>query len=373
MQPTIHVIGLAHLPTRVGSPMWSCAYTQKIVKQCSMFKKLGYRVIFYGVEGSDVECDELVVVLPESVRKKVYGTLAKFEKTFFQHDPNDNAYQTFIKNAIVEMKKRIEPLDIAVNPMGNYYKQIFCPVSRGGIEVCNGTPFMVEGGIGYTGIMTGGNYHRVFESNTWRAFVYGRFGIENVDYYDTVIPNFYDPDHFTYRDKKEDYYVQICRQAYRKGIMVSKAFIEAIDGHLILAGQPGEVKPKDIKSKNIEYIGYVGEEEKIELMSKAKGLLCPTLYNPPFEGVTVEAMFCGTPVLTTNLGCFTETVPHGQVGYRCYTLKDWVNADKKIDKIEPYDCRKWAFNNFSMDVCGLQYDEYFKRLVDLNDKGWYQL
>jgi hypothetical protein len=371
MYPTIHILGIAHLPTIEKSPMWSCAYTQKVLKQCSMFKKLGYRVIFYGVEGSKVECDEHVIVLSENIRNAVYGPLEEFERKFFEHDPKDLAYQTFISNAIVEMKKRINPTDIAINPMGNYYSKIFSPVNSGGIEVCNGTPYMIEGGIGYSGIIRGPHHHHVFESNSWMSFVYGMCNAQDFDYYDTVIPNFYDPKRFPYSDQKEDYYLQVCRQTYRKGIMISKAFVEAIDGKLILAGQPGEINPKDIESKNIEYIGYVDEKEKLDLMRHAKGLLCPTLYNPPFEGVTVESMFCGSPVLTTNHGCFVETVPQGVVGYRCTVLKDWVNADRNIDKINPEICRLWAEENFSMDVCGLKYADYFQRFADLSENGWY--
>src|SRR4051812_44031363 len=66
-----HLLGLAHLPThRDCSP---CAYTQKTVKLARMLKSLGHQVVFYGGEGSEVECDEFVPVVTAADRLACYG------------------------------------------------------------------------------------------------------------------------------------------------------------------------------------------------------------------------------------------------------------------------------------------------------------
>lgn len=371
MPTTVHILGLAHLPSIEADPVWACAYTQKQIRMCRMLETFGYRTVFYGVEGTKVDASETVICLSEEERFKAYGPLDSFKGKQFEHGKYDPAYITFTNNAIREIKERVEPGDIAINPMGNYYEKVFQPEKKGGIEKSPGTPFLVEGGIGYTGILR--NCHHVFESDAWRGYVYGMHGINHIDYYDTVIPNFYDPGHFKFSATKEDYFLHISRQAIQKGVLTSKAVIEAIDGHLIVAGQPGEVPPEELVSKNVEYRGYINEEEKLDLISHAKALILPTHYFPPFEGVTVEAMFSGTPVIVTNIGCFTETVPHEGVGFRCYTLKDFVRAAQNVSDIDPRICRTWAQSKFSMEVCVKQYDSYFDRLIEQFGKGWYEL
>jgi len=127
-----------------------------------------------------------------------------------------------------------------------------------------------------------------------------------------------------------------------------------------------------LDSPNVQYIGYVNEKEKLELLSRAKGLFSPTLYIGPFEGVTVEALMSGTPVISTDFGCYTETIPR-TVGFRCMVLKEFVKAAKRIDTINPESCRSWAVEQFSTDACAWKYDTYFNRLTDLWGKGWEEL
>ena len=329
----------------------------------------GYPVIYYGVEGSQVDCTEFIECLSEEERFAIYGPIDRFKDEHFFYHQNDEAYTKFIKNAIGILKYKTSPGDILINPMGNFFAEICQPEVSGGVEKAHGYPFLVEGGIGYTGILK--NTHKVFESNTWRSFLYGKYNIENIQFYDTVIPNFFDPTHYKYSEDKEDYFLMVCRQAMRKGINIATKTCRAIGAKLIIAGQPSD----EIQTypTGVEYIGYIDEDEKIDLLSHAKALFQPTIYNAPFEGVTVEAMMSGTPVITTDQGCFTETVLPCLTGYRCNTLKEFVNAANNIETIDPAYCRDWAVGNYSLDVCAKKYDKYFQRLGDLYKKGWYEL
>ena len=372
---TLHVLGLAHLPTVAEDPIFACAYSQKIRRFCEMMTNIGYDVIFYGVEGSKVRCKENVVVLSEEDRNRIYGSLDQFAEKFFQHGKNDPAYTIFIQNAIREIRERVKKNDALCNPMGNYYEDICKPANQGGVEFANGYPWLIESGIGYDGILL--NTHRVFESNAWRHYVYGIYKawtqnkmFVNGDFYDAVIPNFYFPEHYKFREEKEDFFFMNCRIATRKGIDIAIKTCEATGDHLIIAGQPGEDVKMD--SPNVQYIGYVNEREKLELLSRAKGLFSPTLYIGPFEGVTVEALMSGTPVISTDFGCYTETIPRA-VGFRCMVLKEFVNAAKNIGTIDPKSCRRWAVEKFSMSTCAQQYDTFFGRLTDLWGQGWGEL
>jgi hypothetical protein len=178
-----HLLGLAHLETHRDNS--ACAYTQKIVKLAKMLRAHGHTVLFYGVEGSDVSCDEMVLVSDRKTLEETYGAYDRATQ-FYKHDPNDLAHRTFNANAIQAILKRKQARDILLCPMGNYQKPV---ADAAGLMT-------VEPGIGYTGVFSG---HRVFESYAWMHYVYGLLGIEDGAWYDAVIPNYFDPADFRFR------------------------------------------------------------------------------------------------------------------------------------------------------------------------------
>jgi len=193
--------------------------------------------------------------------------------------------------------------------------------------------------------------------------------------YDYVIPNYFDPNDFEYSDKKGDYYLYLGRLAKRKGIEIAIQVVNAIGGKLLVSGQDiGEngLIPS-IHSDCVEYVGYSDVEQRKRLLSEAKALFVPTEYVPPFEGVHIEAAFSGTPVITSDFGCFGETVIPGITGFRCKTFDDYIFAALNIDKINPIDCYNYAMNNYSMDRLKWRYEEYFESVLDVyTNKAWYQ-
>lgn len=349
-----HLLGLAHLPTsREYRP---CAYTQKVVKMATMLKNLGHTVFFYGGEGSQVECDEFIQVLSNQTRRECYGDY-DWKKEFFKHDPNDLAHQTFNQNAIPAINARKRPGDFLLCPMGNYDQVIADAV---------GIPFTVESGIGYTGIFS---KYRVFESYAWMHHVYGLMHQDDGSWYDVVIPNYFDPKDFPYQSDKGDYALFIGRLIPRKGYEVAIQVTKELGIPLIVAGQ-GDL-PENCGT-HVTHIGAVGPEKRAELMGKAKMVFTPTYYIEPFGGVAVESQMCGTPVISTDWGVFTETVLHGVTGFRCRTFDEFLWAARHADQIDPQACRDWAVKNFSMARVQVMYEQYFRNLDDLNRSGWYE-
>ena len=109
-----HFLGLAHLETHKRNS--SCAYTQKIIKLAKMIKDYGHTIYFYGVEGSEVTCDEFIQVSTQEILKSTYGDYDR-SKNFFQQDPNDFAHQNFNKNAINAILENKQDRDILLCPM----------------------------------------------------------------------------------------------------------------------------------------------------------------------------------------------------------------------------------------------------------------
>lgn len=359
-QLRLHLLGLAHLETHRQNS--ACAYTQKVVKLAKILKSYGHTVYFYGVEGSQVECDEFIEVSSQDILKQTYSEYNR-AKEFFKHNPRDLAHRTFNQNAIKAVNERKETRDILLCPMGNYQKPIADAVNL----------MTVESGIGYTGVFCN---HRVFESYAWMHYIYGLLNQGDGSWYDAVIPNYFDPADFPYQAEKDDYLLYFGRIISRKGVQVAADVAKTTGNQLYIVGQGTLDNPSEGlalgSEKHITYFPAVGPEERGQLLSKAKAVLMPTYYLEPFGGVNVEAQLCGTPVITSDWGAFPETVLHGITGYRCRVFEEFCWAVKNIHCIKPENCRKWAEQNYSMERIGKMYEEYFQRINRLFGKGWYE-
>jgi len=353
-----HILGLPH--TVSSKDYVACAYTQKVVKFGKMMTARGHEVIHYGHEDSDLVCTEHVSVTTNDDLKIAYGDY-DWRKNFFTFDTSDHAYQTFYKNAIEEVGKRKQSNDFILPFWGHGVR-----------PVCDAHPDLicVEPGIGYAA----GFWARwkVFESY---AIYHAYCGLEAAgyakqDWYETVIPNYFDFEEFEYSEEKDDYFLFLGRVYSGKGVEIAVQVTQKIGAKLIIAGQ----NPENLTfPPHVEFVGYADIEKRKQLMSKAKGSFIPSMYIEPFGGVQVENLISGTPTITTDWGAFTENNIHGLTGYRCRTFDDFVSAALNIDKIKPSDCRKFA-ERFSLESVGQMYEKFFQDILNVHTcGGWYEL
>ena len=69
-------------------------------------------------------------------------------------------------------------------------------------------------------------------------------------------------------------------------------------------------------NKNVEFLGFVKQEELVHLYNKFDLYIFPTYREAESLGLTgVEAMACGTPVVACNISGPSTYVTHGQNGY----------------------------------------------------------
>lgn len=348
-----HVLAIPHAIT--SKEYNACAYTNKVYNFCKMMNNRGHTVYHYGCEGSTVECTETINVTTKKQLHERYG-IDKYKTTFFEFSCYDDVYKIFTENSINEMRKRVKRYDFILCFFGFAHKSIADNISE-----FEPTVIVVEPGIGYVDGCFANNL--IFESYAVMHYIYGKFQDEYNKWSNTVIPAFFNPDDFEYKENKKDFCLFLSRIIECKGIHIAIQVTQITQKKLIIAGQ-GDLKDigYDEIPPHVQVIGYADVETRKQLMADASCLLLPTYYVEPFGCVTIEAMMSGTPVITTDWGAFTENVIHGVTGFRCSMIEQFVWAINNLNQIEPIKCRNWAMNNFSLSRVGNMYEEHFNTL-----------
>lgn len=309
-------------------------------------ERLGAYVLLYGGEENDAPCDELITVTTKAEQAQHYGEGRPYQHARIEAD--NPLWQLFNKRAAGEIATRKQPRDYIFTLGGG---------SQASITMAHPDLMAVEYSIGYVG-----NYarNRVFQSQAWRHYCYGAQGVNSVRHFDEVIPGFFETEKFRRVEKPADYVLYVGRYMPRKGLGIVQQAAQ-------LAGVPlkcvGHGDPSLITYG--EDLGAVNEATRNELMANARALICPTLYVEPYGCISPEAQLCGTPVISTDCGGFTETVEHGVSGFRCNILGEFVDAIRKADTLDRELIQQRAQALYGFDTAAHSYANYFRRLNTL--------
>lgn len=365
----IHLLGMPHTQT-TEAYSW-CAYTQKIRKLANMLTAEGHEVLLYAGEENEAHVAELIPVVTKAEQEGWYGKYDWERDTFGEFDAGSPGWVTMNNRAIAQIRQRKEPWDVLGLTMGLSQK----PVADALLDLLH-----VEVGIGYTGVFAP---HRVYESYAWMHYLAAFTGADDVRAFDAVIPNSFEPDNFPLGEGSGGYYLFLGRFIRRKGIQIAVETTQRIGAELVMAGQ-GVVKVDHggkrfsgidvtVEGKHLTHVGTVNPKQRATLMGNATAVFVPSIYLEPFAGVAVEAMMCGTPVITTDHGAFTETVLEGVTGFRCGVLSDFICAAEDVKALDRAQIREITLGRYSVDVVRKQYHAYLERLATLQGDGWYTM
>jgi glycosyltransferase involved in cell wall biosynthesis len=117
----------------------------------------------------------------------------------------------------------------------------------------------------------------------------------------------------------------------------------------------------------IQYVGEVDHEQRVELLCGARALLFPIDWEEPFGLAMIEAMACGTPVMATNRGSVSEVVTHGRTGIVVDTLDEMAAAVDAVDGLDRDVIRREVEQRFSVERMVEGYLDVYELVTDLRE------
>lgn len=172
--------------------------------------------------------------------------------------------------------------------------------------------------------------------------------------YLATIPHGIPVDQYDFQPKPGSYLLFFGRIHPDKGTHEAIEVAKRAGMGLILAGivQDRNYFEKRVQphlDSRIQYIGPISQERKSEILGGAYALLHLIHFKEPFGLSLIEAMACGTPVISRGLGAIPEIVEPGRNGFIVENLNEALEALEKIREIDRFACRRTVEEKFSQD------------------------
>jgi glycosyltransferase involved in cell wall biosynthesis len=189
--------------------------------------------------------------------------------------------------------------------------------------------------------------------------------------YAGTVHNGIDLDAYPYRAVKDDFLVYMGRANPGKGAKEAILIARRAGLPLQMILKRSEPSERDYFEREIEPLlaadvelhENVPHDVKVDLLGRARAMIFPIHWPEPFGLVMVEAMACGTSVVTTNWGAAPELVADGVTGFRRDGEDDLVEALSRVDELVPADCRKRVDEKFSGAAMVRSYEAVYDRVT----------
>ncbi len=122
------------------------------------------------------------------------------------------------------------------------------------------------------------------------------------------------------------------------------------------------IKPH-LNHQQVKYIGPVDMEQKIDLLSRARGLLNPIQWEEPFGMVMIEAMAVGCPVIAFARGAAPEIVADGRSGFLVHDVNEMAQCISRVDELDRMVVQAHAEHNFTAQAMAVKYTKVYKKII----------
>lgn len=200
-------------------------------------------------------------------------------------------------------------------------------------------------------------------------------------------------DDFPYVTTKKNYFITLARFAPYKGQHIAVRVATKLKKRLRMAGTVADIGssrkllfelanpvssyrndtqfryysdkilPYVLRNPRITFSGSLSGRRKMKFISEAKALLFPIEWEEPFGMSVIEALACGTPVIAMNRGAMPEIIQHGVNGFLANSVEEFEECVRRIDEINPEDCRKSVEELFSAPAMAEHYIDRYAEVL----------
>ena len=157
-------------------------------------------------------------------------------------------------------------------------------------------------------------------------------------------------------DKAPDRAIEVARAAGRRILLAGKCDEPEEKRYF-------EEKVAPLLGHDAEYVGGLDTQQKWEFLGDAGALVFPLQWEEPFGVVLLEAMACGTPVLSLSRGAIPEVVADGVTGFVRDHAEALIPLLDQVDAIDPSTCRKHVEEHFGPDRMVQGYERIYAEVA----------
>ena len=185
------------------------------------------------------------------------------------------------------------------------------------------------------------------------------------------IPNAIDVERYPFEPHDGDYLLFLGRMSPEKGAQRAVRIAQELGMPLKLAGKNAEPAERAFFDEHvrphlgpdIEYVGEVEHDEKVELLTRARATLFPSDWEEPFGLVMIESIACGTAVVATRRGSVPEVIHDGVTGIVVDDWDEFAPAVERAAALDPIRMRQEVEERFTPERMVAGYLDAYERAV----------
>jgi len=185
------------------------------------------------------------------------------------------------------------------------------------------------------------------------------------------------PELYTFRDTPGTYLAFLGRVSPEKGLAQAIRIAQQVGMPLKIAAKVDRVDQEYFEEviqpllddPLVQYLGEMGEAEKVIFLGQAYALLFPIDWPEPFGLVMIEAMACGTPVIAYRRGSVPEVLDDGVTGWIVESCEEAVQAVARVPTLSRSRCRQVFEERFSAARMTQDYLRIYQQLLEDEEAG----